>query len=361
MNNIQKYNDIIAFHPGYYINEIIEDMGITQEEFAIRLGTTSKTVSKLVNGECNLSSDLVQKLSSMFGLSVEFWLNLQSKYEEKKLEIEQIQRIDNQKEVARTIDYSYFVSFVGLPIAKKIEEKIKNLCKYLKVSDLNVLAQSDFLVNFRSGISEMQTKNVINSRVWLQTAMNIAETKSAKKFDAQKLKNYIPEIRKMTVQDPVMFLPRLREIFEECGVIFVLLPTLKNSGINGAVKWYGHDKVLLAMNDRRCYADTFWFSLFHEIKHVLQQKIKKIFLNGNDIKLLDDSLEREANNFAGEILIPSKDYENFKYKGISEESIKQFALEIGIHPGIVVGRLQHDNIIPVQSFNGLKQKYKIVF
>ena len=81
MSNIQKYNDIVAFHPGYYINEIIEDMGITQEEFATRLGTTPKTVSKLVNGECNLSNDLIQKLSSMFGFSIEFWFNLQNKYE----------------------------------------------------------------------------------------------------------------------------------------------------------------------------------------------------------------------------------------------------------------------------------------
>lgn len=361
MSNIQKYNDIIAFHPGYYINELIEDMGITQEEFATRLGTTPKTVSKLVNGECNLSNDLIQRLSSMFGLSVEFWFSLQNKYEEKKLEIEQIQRIDNQKDIVKTIDYSYFVRVVALPVAKKIEDKIKNLCKYLKVSDLNVLLKPDFLVNYRTGIGEMQSKNVINSRVWLQTAMNIGETKSAKKFDAQKLKRYIPEIRNMTVQEPAIFLPRLREIFEECGVIFVLLPSLKNSGINGAVKWYNHDKVLLAMNDRRCYADTFWFSLFHEIKHVLQQKIKIVFLSRTDMNLLDNSLEKEANDFAGEVLIPSKEYENFKYKNISEESIKQFALEIGIHPGIVVGRLQHDKIISVQHFNGLKEQYKIVY
>ncbi len=361
MSNIQKYNDIVAFHPGYYINEIIEDMGITQEEFATRLGTTPKTVSKLVNGECNLSNDLIQKLSSMFGFSIEFWFNLQNKYEEKKLEIEQTKRIDNQKYIVKTIDYSYFVRVVGLPATRKVEEKIKNLCKYLKVSDLNVLLKPDFLVNFRLGKGEMESKNVINSRVWLQTAMNIGETKSVKKFDAQKLKNYIEEIRKMTVQDPEIFLPRLREIFEECGVIFVLLPSLKNSGINGAVKWYSHDKVLLAMNDRRCYADTFWFSLFHEIEHVLQQKMKMVFLSRSDIGLLDDSLEKEANDFAGEVLIPSEAYEEFKYKHISEEGIRQFASKIGIHPGIIVGRLQHDKIISVQRFNGLKQRYKIVY
>lgn len=92
MGNIHKYKDIIAFHPGYYINEIIEDMGITQTEFAVRMNTTPKTISKLVNGECNLSNDLIQKLFSMLGLSAEFWLNLQNKYEEKVLEIEKMKK-----------------------------------------------------------------------------------------------------------------------------------------------------------------------------------------------------------------------------------------------------------------------------
>ena len=50
MTNNVEYNEIMAFHPGYYIQETIEDLEITQEEFAIRLGTTAKTISKLVNG-----------------------------------------------------------------------------------------------------------------------------------------------------------------------------------------------------------------------------------------------------------------------------------------------------------------------
>ena len=54
MTNNVEYKEIMAFHPGYYIQETIEELEITQEEFAIRLGTTAKTISKLVNGEINL-------------------------------------------------------------------------------------------------------------------------------------------------------------------------------------------------------------------------------------------------------------------------------------------------------------------
>ena len=48
MNNVNEYKDIVAYHPGYYIADIIEDMGISQAEFAIMMGTTAKTLSQLI-------------------------------------------------------------------------------------------------------------------------------------------------------------------------------------------------------------------------------------------------------------------------------------------------------------------------
>ncbi len=69
---------------------------------------------------------------------------------------------------------------------------------------------------------------------------------------------------------------------------FVLLPHLKNSGVNGAVKWINKQKVILAMNDRRKYADTFWFSLFHEIGHVFQKKVAMLIVS-QDPQYMDDT------------------------------------------------------------------------
>lgn len=83
----KMYNkELMASHPGYYIDEIIEDMGVTQKEFAIRLGTTPKTISKLVNGETGISNDLALKLASLLNSSPEMWLNLQKSYDAKILD-----------------------------------------------------------------------------------------------------------------------------------------------------------------------------------------------------------------------------------------------------------------------------------
>ena len=80
MSNFVEYKDKIAFHPGYYIKEIIDESKLTQEDFAKRLDTTPKNLSLLVRGEQNLSIDMAVKLSRMLGTSTEYWLNLQKKY-----------------------------------------------------------------------------------------------------------------------------------------------------------------------------------------------------------------------------------------------------------------------------------------
>ncbi len=362
MSNITEYKDIVAFHPGYYIADIIEDMEISQAEFAARLGTTAKTLSQLLNGQANITNDLAKKLSVMMGTSAEVWQRLQNAYDQKLIEIQQAKDFDDQKEVMKQIDYSYFVDVVGLPKTKVVEEKIVYLCSFFKVSDLRIMLRPDFLASFRSGTSDSSEKKVINSRAWIQTAMNMAKAIETEPYDAQKLKAYLPELRSMTVQDPEVFLPRMREIFAECGVVFVLLPHLKNSGVNGAVKWVNNERVVLAMNNRGLNADKFWFSLFHEIKHVFQQKIKTVFISSSVEEMVDynNALEDEADRFASNYLIPPKDLRRFSpTKYTSDNEIVEFANSIGIHPGIVAGRLQHEKIIPQNRCSKLKEKYTI--
>ena len=362
MSNVNEYKDIVAFHPGYYIADIIADMEISQAEFAARMGTTAKTLSQLINGQANISNDLAKKLSVMLGTSVSVWQNLQNTYDQKLIEIQQAKDFEAQAELAREIDYKYFVDVIGLPTARNINDKVANLCEFFKVADLRIMLKPDFLVNFRSSSSCNSEKNIINSRAWIQTAMNISKSVETKPYNAGKLKGYLPELRSMTVKKPEVFLSRMREIFAECGIAFVLLPHLKNSGVNGAVKWVSEDRVVLAMNNRGLDADKFWFSLFHEIKHVLQQKIKTVFISSTveEMMDIDNNLEIEADKFAMNYLISPMDYKRLApTRYISDDEIVEFAKSIGIHPGIVAGRLQYEGIIAQNRCSKLKEKYVI--
>ena len=81
MSNYIEFNDTIAFHPGYYIKEIVVESGHTQADFAKRLGTTPQNLSLIIRGKQSLSIDIAMKLSRMFGTSVNYWLNLQNTYD----------------------------------------------------------------------------------------------------------------------------------------------------------------------------------------------------------------------------------------------------------------------------------------
>lgn len=86
---IVEYKDQIAFHPGQYVEELIEDHNVTQKEFAERLGVSAKTISKLVNGEQSISNDIAQKLAKFTNISKKTWLSLQKSYDKKVAEVPQ--------------------------------------------------------------------------------------------------------------------------------------------------------------------------------------------------------------------------------------------------------------------------------
>lgn len=360
--NKQVYKDLIAFHPGYYISDIIDDMEITQDEFAKRCDLTAKNLSQIINGKAKITNEIAQKLSIMFGTSAEMWLNLQAKYEAKVAEIEIQKKIDEQKKIFVMLDYKYFVNNSLIQSKTKTEDKIIQLCEFFRISSLKQLIIPDLSANFRNSSKTQEEKNIVNNNAWLETAIRIGQQKDVAEYDASKLKEYLSEIRKMTTQLPEQFVPRLNQIFSECGVIFIMLPKMKNANINGVVKWISNNKALLAINDRYAYADSFWFSLMHEIKHILQHKTSQVMISyENGIDELNEKLESEADEFARDFLIPKKEYDKFiSASDFSRIAICNFAEKISIHPGIVVGRLQKDRLIEYSFFKELKIKYKII-
>lgn len=126
MSNYIQYNDKVAFHPGYYLQEIVENSGLTQEDFAKRLGTTAKNLSVLLNGKQSLSIDMATRLSRMLGTTIAYWLNLQQAYDEKRAEIQSDEELKREREVFKLIDYTYFRDNFRLPdLPRQVDKQIK--------------------------------------------------------------------------------------------------------------------------------------------------------------------------------------------------------------------------------------------
>lgn len=355
MSNYVEYNDVIAFHPGYYLKEIVDESGLTQEDFAKRLGTTPKNLSILIRGEQSLSIEMASKLSRMLGTTVGFWLGLQQAYDEKLAEIFSEQELLNERQTFKLIDYKYFCDHFGLPnLPRKVDEQIKQVREFLNISSLTVLEERSLAVSFRSYSESLTKSNIVNANVMVQIAINHALKLEMPRYNKKKFEKAVDFALTQT-KNHKSFLPAVTDAFQDAGVALVLLPNLKNSGINGATKRID-GKMLLMVNDRRHYADTFWFTLFHEIGHIL---------NGDLGMTFNDEAEDEADFYAQNKLIPQEQYETFisHNRLFDEKSITEFAESIDRDPGIVLGRLQKDGKIDyteTRLSGKLRHKYTFV-
>ena len=86
-NKIVEYKDLIAFHPGQYVEELIEEYKKKKKEVAERLGIAEMKIGKLGNGGESISNDIARKLAKVTSISIITWLNLQNAYDVKIAEI----------------------------------------------------------------------------------------------------------------------------------------------------------------------------------------------------------------------------------------------------------------------------------
>lgn len=353
MSNYIEYDDRIAFHPGYYIKEIVDESGLTQEDFAKRLDTTPKNLSLLIRGEQSLSIDIAMKLSRMIGTSVIYWLNLQKSYDALIAEFRSEKELDQEKVVFSMLEYKYFRDNFNLPdLPRKKEAQIAHVRNFLNVATLSVFKKRDMAVSFRSDTGELSTANVVKANIMVQIATNKVLKTEAPKFNKTLFEEAVQYALTLTKEHNT-FYPLIKEAFRKAGVVFVILPNLSGSRINGATKKVGNN-IMLMVNDRRLHADTFWFTLFHEIGHIM---------NGDyGISFESESGEREeiANKYAEDKLIPYEQYERFIEDNIFDiQAIRAFAKEINRDPGIVLGRLLNDGKVSYDdwSLKSLRHKY----
>lgn len=355
MSNCIEKGNKIAFHPGYYIKELVESLELTQEDFAKRLDTTPKNLSLLIRGEQSLSIDMAMKLSRMLGTSVSYWLNLQSAYDELVAEFKSEDVLQDEKHTFIALSYKYFKDNFGLPnLPRKIDEQIAQVRQFLGVATLCVLENRDMAVSFRSAIPELTNHNTIKANAMVQIATNVAMKQDAPRYNKEKLLKAVEYALTLTTQHQT-FYPLLRKAFIEAGVVLVVLPNLPGSNINGANKRVG-DKIMLMVNDRRMNSDTFWFTLLHEIGHIINGDY------GISFDKEKGKIEEEADRFAEDALIDPALYREFVAGGRFDcNAILAFAERINRAPGIVVGRLENDGIVEYNKWElkPLRCQYKV--
>ncbi len=352
--------------PGETILDLIEERGWTQAELAKRLGYTEKHISQLINGKVPLTDEAALRLERVLGSNASFWLAREAKYREHCARLE----------AART--HAGWVTWLDeLPIKElmaggaipKVRNDAKNRPSLVDacLRFFGVASPDDWRahyggmqVSFRRSRTEQSDIGAISS--WLRLGEQQAEKLDGPKYDRARFEKALRDIRNLTQETPEVFEPRMRQLLHEAGVLLVLVPSIPRAHVSGVARWLSPTRPLIQLSLYGKTNDKFWFTFFHEAAHVLlhantKEDKKSVFLDDPNASHTDDPQEHEANQWAGDWLIPRERAGDLHWLR-GRAAVIDFARQVGVHPGIVVGRLQHDGLIEPSWMNDLKTSFR---
>lgn len=347
-------------HPGETLKEVLDNNNMLQEEVAERTGFSAKHISEVVNGKKGISPRFAKSLEYVFGIPSTFWINLQGIYDKEIIEFEEKNNISKAefeivKNIQPILEYALKLKVIE-KFNNEVEEVLvaRSICGVQDLTYIEKLLSSQ--VAYRTATK--QNVNEYTLYVWQRVCELIAtKEKLENSFNKEILRNNLENIKALMFEknQSIMF-EKLKRIFKESGVAFEVVKHFTGAPVQGFIE-KKEDKIILCMTIRQSYADIFWFTLFHEIGHILNGDIE---YNKIEYYTENEEKENEADLFAKNYLLKNEEYEAFVRKGIfSETSIKQFAIEQNVEPFIVIGRMQREGILNYNQFNNMKRKYKL--
>lgn len=346
-----RSRSFIAVPPGATIKEQLNNIGMSQKEFALRMDMSQKHISRLINGEVQLTPDCAIRLETVLGIPAKFWNNLEAVYRERLLKVAAENAMEKDEMIARQFPYSEMSRYGWVSETRDIKEKVINLRKFFGVVSLVLLGNNKItrIACRRLAVTE---KSDLSSMAWAQQAKVVARGIKTEPVNMKKLINSLDEIRNMTMMTPERFCPELKALLSKCGIALVFLPHLKGSFLHGAT-FYDGNRIVLGLTARETDDNRFWSDLLHEMGHIALGHIGKPFGTSNTDELA-------ADDWAKSRLIPDDSLKSFiQSRNYCEEAVRKFAKEMNIAPGIVVGRLQNQGSIPHSMLNDLKEHYII--
>jgi HTH-type transcriptional regulator/antitoxin HigA len=325
------------YPPGEFLKEELETRSWSQLEFAEIIGRSPRLVNEIIAGKRAVTPETAALFAASLGTSAEVWLNLETQFRLSKVEVhaDVVQRRARLYERFPVRELARRGWIKGSDEVSELERQILAFFCIASLDEAPALAHAAK----RTSYEEVS----IPQFAWLFRVKQIAKSQVAKKYDRSALIKAVDRLRDLlNAPEEARHVPK---VLGECGVRFVLVEALPGSKIDGACLWLSDSQPVVALSGRLDRIDNFWFVLRHELEHLIQEHGKEACL------MLDEDLsesettaeENAANKAASEFAVGDADLTNYMVRVnpyfFSEERVLGFASRIGVHPGIVIGRL----------------------
>ncbi|MFC7334812.1 ImmA/IrrE family metallo-endopeptidase [Rhodocista pekingensis] len=348
-----------AVPPGRILEKILAAKGMSKTEFAERCGHSAKMVSEIIAGKAPILARTAYEFERVLGRPAAYWINLQALYDTRRGEQEERQRLEAAGAWADKFPVTKMVKLGIFPKPVDAVDKVRKLLDFFGTGSVEAWGS---MFEAQEGQYAFRRSQKLKSEpfavaAWLRWGERLAESIECAPFNASRFRDTLGQARAMTRIPPEKIQERLVPLCASAGVAVVFVPELPKTCASGATKWVGKEKAVILLSLRHKSDDHLWFTFFHEAAHILLHGKKDVFIDENGLEA--DAKEQEANQFATSTLVPRSAWTRFVGGGhFSERAIRAFADEIGIAPGIVVGQLQFNGLIPYSSrLNHLKVRF----
>lgn len=346
--------------PGDTILDLLEERDWTQQQLADRLGFSAKHVNQLIKGKVPLTEDAAIRLQNVLGASVGFWLTREAQYRERAALLDASERNTAMVPWLERFPLKELMD-LGVLSRRRVEKKTKpdmvgELLAFFGVASPEQWESQYGKMELAFRRSHEDQADVGAISAWLRLGERAAEQMDGLRYSEVRFRDALAEILTLTNLPPEEFGPRLQALLLGAGVAFVVVPALPRSHVSGVARWINPHRPLIQLSLYGKTNDKFWFSFFHEAAHILlhSQQKKTVFLDDPAKDGSRSKEEQEANAWARDKLIPPNLAAELAELPRTRSAVLSFAGRAKIHPGIVVGRMQHENLIKVNWLNDLK-------
>jgi HTH-type transcriptional regulator/antitoxin HigA len=350
---VNAFRPDYAVSPGETLRARLEEIGLSQSDLATRSGLSAKHVNQIVKGLAPITQETALTLELVTGTPAAIWNNLEARYREVLVRTKARELDTEDKAWIRRLPVAELKRRDRLPDQATGGELFEAVLAFFGVADRAAWER----LWLRPSRSFRRSTNFKTSHEAVATWVRLGELQArgvrTAPYSAARFRAALHQIRNITRQPDIDEVVRL---CGEAGVVLVFVQEIEKCRISGATWWATPAQAVIALSDRYKRDDRFWFTFFHEAGHILLHSKKETFV---DYDGDDDELEREADRYAGDLLIPLEHAERLRSLS-STDDVKGFAAELGIADGIVVGRLQHDSLWPWEKGNGLKRRVTIL-
>lgn len=343
--------------PGDSIRHLMTRRAMTPNDIAENGAVNLDLVRGLLDGSIDVDRRIAKLLETVLGGTSSFWEKRQANYEKA---LDRIVEQSSEFEVNEWLERTLLPA--GASRGKQSElrrrEEYRKRLVFYDVSNLQFwcsrYGQLSDDTQFRASPTYRSDDPAV--ALWLRLGELDADLIRTRDWSAAELHDRVAEIRKLSrIGRPSRFLPRLKSLCAEAGVAVVVRRPPNGCRVSGATKFVSPEKAMMLLSFRYRSDDQFWFTVFHEIGHLLLHRTETFI--DDDGTPPDDQAEVEANTFARSCIVPVERRREFDQLIPSYKSIIRLGVSIGVSPGMIVGQMQYDQRIGHNQFNKLKRRW----